>query len=144
MKLFSTSRYANVTATLALALAVGGTGYAASALPGSGSKPADKTAPAAVFQVSPTGHLLSQKHIAPATARPKVKKVFKGNYSITFQGFKFFSGIDVATCSAVNYQPTTILVDGAGNATMIIHTFDAAGNAANIGFDCSVWNMDGK
>jgi hypothetical protein len=144
MKLFSSSRYANVTATLALAVAMGGTGYAAGALPhGKAHKPADKTAPTVVFAVSNNGHVASQLHIAPAKKKPKVKHPSEGNYAITFPGFKFYSSADVATCTESNYLSGSVTVDGSGKATLLVHTFDQDGNAADAYFNCAVWNTDG-
>jgi len=145
MTLFSSSRYANVTATVALAVALGGTGYAAGAMPhGKSHKPADKTAPTAVFQASADGHLVSQTHIAPAKRKPKIKRVSEGTYTVSFRGFKFYSAVDVATCSEANYVAGSSTVDGSGRAALLVHTFDAAGNAADTYFNCSVWNLDGK
>jgi hypothetical protein len=144
MPLLSSSRYANVASTLALALAVGGTGYAAGALPDTGAKPADKTAPTVVFQVGKAGHLVKQVHIAPETKHPITKRISKGNYTVKFPGFAFFSGADAATCSMIDYQADSIEVDGIGAGTMVVHLFDPAGNPVNGFFNCSVWNLDGK
>jgi hypothetical protein len=147
MKFFTTSRYANVASTLALAVAFTGTGYAAASLPYGhhhANKPADKTAPTVVFQGGSTGHLVSQLHISPATKKPKVKRLSKGLYAITFSGFKFSSGADVGTCTESNYVDGAATVDGSGSATMLVHTFDQAGDPADAYFNCAVWNTDGK
>jgi hypothetical protein len=145
MQLFSSSRYANVASTLALAVAFTGTGYAAASLPHhhKAAKPADKTAPAAVIAVQSNGKLMAQLHEAPAKKAPRVKHVGDGTYVIHIPGVSYYSTYDAATCSPQAATPLMAEVDGAGKTDFVVSIFDVEGTFVDSDFKCAIWNLKG-
>jgi len=143
MQYFTSSRYASVASTLALAVAFTGTGYAAASLPQGhhANKPADRTAPVAVIAVTASGNLKAQSHEAPATGAPKVKKLGPGQYRVRIPGVAYFSTVDAATCSAQAATPLIAEVDGAGKTDFIVTIFDTEGTFTPSDFKCAIWNL---
>jgi hypothetical protein len=143
MKLFSSNTYANVTATLALAIAFGGGGYAAAtSLHHHKTKgPADNTAPVAVISVNQHGKLMAEKHEAPATGAPKVKSPSKGLYIVHIPGVSYYNAYDAAVCTPQNFTPLVAEVDGAGKNDFAVDIFDAEGTYTPSDFKCAIWNL---
>jgi hypothetical protein len=142
MRLPSSNHYSAVIATLALAVAFGGTGYAAASFPHVSAKGAGHpTAPVAVIAVAANGHLKAQTHQAPAKAAPKVKRVVKGGYDINIPGVSYSSFVDAATCSAQAAAPVIAEVDGAGKSTLVVSLFMPDGSPVNSEFKCAIWNL---
>jgi hypothetical protein len=146
MALITSSRYSAVASTLALALAAAGTGYAATSLPrhpAAHHKKPTNTSPTLVVDVAPNGKVIANLHRAPITGKPKIKHPSDGFYVFTLPGMKLNTSGDSATCSVANYLTATATVDGVGHS-FAVHVFDAAGNPADIGFQCAFWHIPRK
>jgi hypothetical protein len=146
MTLFSSRHYANVTATLALGIALGGGGYAAGVTAGHhANRPADKTAPVAVIAVAKSGRLVHSSHEVPATGAPKVKRIAKGTYTVTIPGVKYRDIADAAVCTSESFEPVIMEADGSGTSTFLTTAHKLGdGSAVNVAFKCAIWNLDGK
>ena len=138
--------YAAVAATLALAVALGGSSYAVArhaTAPAKGG--GGNTAPMLVISVAANGHIKGQVHRAPMTGKAKVKRPVPGIYVFTLPGVKYNDIHDAAVCSAQNGDPMIAMADGAGNSQLAIDTRPADGSNkfVNSDFKCAVWNLDG-
>lgn len=141
MPLFTSSRYSAVAATLALAFAAAGTGYAATSRPGHGSAhhPTTNTSPALVVSVTADGAINGEVHRAPVTGITRIKHPSTGFYILKGQGLTVKPS-DSEVCSAVGLLAATATVDAVDHS-LAVHVFDASGNPANIAFRCAFWKI---
>lgn len=139
MPLVTTSRYSAVASTLALALAAGGTGYAASSVAHARSAHHKKpnTSPTLVINVAANGKVHGDLHRLPVSGNTKIKHASTGFYVFKTPGLRVGAST-TATCSVANYLPATATVDRVDHS-FAVHVFGAARNPADIAFQCSVW-----
>jgi hypothetical protein len=143
MPLITSSRYSAVASTLALALAVAGTGYAATTLPHEGSvqhqQNSTNTTPTLVVSITADGAINGELHRAPVGGVTRIKHPSAGFYILKGSGLTVQPS-DSEVCSVVDYLAATATVDAVKHS-LAVHVFDASGNPADIAFRCAFWKI---